>query len=362
MINSKSVLDLIGDIYESSINFDHWSVVIEKLAAFSRSKSAVLVIHDREMKQLNYLHSYGISKPVLALQNSPLGRLDPGLKVMRTQPPGKAMNMYRLDDREKVPPVVHALLSRLTDLYYFGGVNCFNDEHWHVGIGLHRTRHEGEFEPGMLELLEDLVPHFQRALRIQKEFTRLQLRQQMLQLELDRNVIGVVILGEEADPLYINPLAKRILEHHRAIKVCNNSLCAYKKDDDEQLQQAIRAALTSPDTPDQGQAIGLNHPEHATPLALLVVPTTPGHFAELSMVGHPKVAVYLTDPEQPLPIAIDTLMNVYSLTEREAKVAIAIANGRDVSEIAEMHHVSVQTVRSQLKNIFSKTGVNRRLT
>lgn len=80
------------------------------------------------------------------------------------------------------------------------------------------------------------------------------------------------------------------------------------------------------------------------------------------MVGHPKVAVYLTDPERPVPIAIDTLMNVYSLTEREAKVAIAIANGRDVSEIAEMHHVSVQTVRSQLKNIFSKTGVNRRLT
>ncbi|NIR95689.1 MAG: hypothetical protein GWO08_19225, partial [Gammaproteobacteria bacterium] len=252
MINSKSVLNLIGDVYESSINPDHWKVVMEKLAAITRSRSAVLVIHDTEVKQLSYLHAYGLPKLLVNLFNTPMGSIDPGLKIMRQQPAGKAVNMFQLDDRINVPIMFKAVFTRFSDVFYFGGINFFNDKSWHAGIGLHRVRQEGAFEPEMLELLEDLVPHFQRALRIQKEFTRLQLRQQMLQLELDRNVIGVVILGEEADPLYINPLAKRILERHRAIKMCNNSLCAYNRDDDEQLQQAIRSALTSPATPDQG--------------------------------------------------------------------------------------------------------------
>ncbi len=360
--NYKSVLDLIGDIYESSINPYHWSVVLEKLTAITQSRSAVLVIHDREVKQLSYLHSYGIRKPVIALHNTPLGRFDPGLKVMRAQPQGKAVNMYSLDDRDKVPRLIYELFTRLTELFHFGGVNCFNNEHWHAGIGLHRTRKEGKFEPEILELLENLVPHFQRALRIQKEFTRLQIRQQTLQSELDRHIIGLILLDELGKPLYINPMAKRILERHGAIDLRSNGLRAYIKHEDEQLHQAImRATATSPGTIYQGQSMGLSHPDHHKPLALLVVPSAANQSAEWSSMSHSQVAVYLTDPEEPVPIAHDALMDIYGLSEREAKVAVAIANGREVSEIADMHHVSVQTVRSHLKSIFSKTGVNRQV-
>jgi DNA-binding CsgD family transcriptional regulator/PAS domain-containing protein len=349
--NYQAVLNLIGEIYECSIDAAHWPVVMEQLAAITRAKSAVLVIHDREVEQLSFLHAYGVPRLGLALLNSPLGALDPGVRVMRNQTPGKARNMYRLDDPEKVPRLFYALVSRLTDLHYFGGVNCFNDEHWHVGIGLHRTREEGEFEPQMLALLEDLVPHFQRALRIQKAFARLQARQQALHAELDRHIIGLLLLDAEGRPRYSNPMAERILEHHPAVELRHGRLHAYGRKEDAQLQQALVAVRHPASGSDQrGHACGLTHPDHPMPLALLVLPHASG-----------GVAVYLTDPEHTVSLAHDALMSVYGLTEKEARVAVAIANGKELGEIAELHHVSIQTVRSQLKSIFRKTGVNRQV-
>lgn len=49
----------------------------------------------------------------------------------------------------------------------------------------------------------------------------------------------------------------------------------------------------------------------------------------------------------------------YGLTEAEAKLAIAIADGTTVAGYAEETGLSQWTVRTQLKTVFQKTGVKR---
>jgi DNA-binding CsgD family transcriptional regulator len=49
----------------------------------------------------------------------------------------------------------------------------------------------------------------------------------------------------------------------------------------------------------------------------------------------------------------------FGLTEREARVAMHLAGGGSIADYALRYGVSEQTVRSQLKAIFAKTGVNR---
>lgn len=49
----------------------------------------------------------------------------------------------------------------------------------------------------------------------------------------------------------------------------------------------------------------------------------------------------------------------FGLTPKETQVALHLAAGGSVSEYAEQHNLSEQTVRTQLKAIFAKTGVNR---
>ena len=57
--------------------------------------------------------------------------------------------------------------------------------------------------------------------------------------------------------------------------------------------------------------------------------------------------------------SIDSLVSVYNLTPSEAQVAISLANGHSIDEIASASHHSAHTIRSQLKSVFRKTGVSR---
>lgn len=47
----------------------------------------------------------------------------------------------------------------------------------------------------------------------------------------------------------------------------------------------------------------------------------------------------------------------FDLSPAEAQIALAISNGASLHTIAAVRGASIQTVRSQLKAIFRKTGV-----
>jgi DNA-binding CsgD family transcriptional regulator len=49
------------------------------------------------------------------------------------------------------------------------------------------------------------------------------------------------------------------------------------------------------------------------------------------------------------------------LSAREGDVAQAVARGRTNREIADMHGISVQTVKNHLTSAFLKVGVSNRL-
>ena len=51
----------------------------------------------------------------------------------------------------------------------------------------------------------------------------------------------------------------------------------------------------------------------------------------------------------------------FSLTPAETRLALAIAEGKSLSALAEQNDVSLHTVRNQLKSVFAKTGVSRQL-
>jgi len=49
----------------------------------------------------------------------------------------------------------------------------------------------------------------------------------------------------------------------------------------------------------------------------------------------------------------------FDLTPAEARVAVALARGASVADIAARHAVSTHTVRSQVKSVLFKTGTGR---
>jgi DNA-binding CsgD family transcriptional regulator len=70
--------------------------------------------------------------------------------------------------------------------------------------------------------------------------------------------------------------------------------------------------------------------------------------------------VLLLDLEGDIQVPPNVLQNLFQLTLAEAKIAVRVASGSDISEIALLYGVSVGTIRNHIKKIYAKTGVSRR--
>ncbi|MCW8060446.1 helix-turn-helix transcriptional regulator [Agrobacterium tumefaciens] len=55
---------------------------------------------------------------------------------------------------------------------------------------------------------------------------------------------------------------------------------------------------------------------------------------------------------------IDQFTSIYGLTRAEKRALSGIVNGKSVIQIADEAHLSPETIRTQLKSLYSKTGVN----
>jgi DNA-binding CsgD family transcriptional regulator len=56
---------------------------------------------------------------------------------------------------------------------------------------------------------------------------------------------------------------------------------------------------------------------------------------------------------------LQLLQSLFSLTKAEAEVADSLRSGLNIAAIPGMRKVSVETVRSQLKSLMSKTKIRR---
>jgi len=117
-----------------------------------------------------------------------------------------------------------------------------------------------------------------------------------------------------------------------------------------------------------------NLPDKIAEAAGKTVAEAAGIYAELypSIVERLRAAAASSNPEIRKRMAVlakaaaerearrrQRLMQMFGLTQTEARLAAHLADGGSVQGYAEIFEVSVATVRSQLKAVFAKANVNR---
>jgi DNA-binding CsgD family transcriptional regulator len=74
----------------------------------------------------------------------------------------------------------------------------------------------------------------------------------------------------------------------------------------------------------------------------------------------PEVIAFLTDTQRPLQVDTDLLLRTYGLTPGEARVAIAATAAGSVDDLAGALSLGSNTVKTHLKSVYAKTGVQSR--
>ena len=169
---------------------------------------------------------------------------------------------------------------------------------------------------------------------------------------LDRLDRGVVLLDARGRIVDANSHALQVIRNCKGIRLRAGRLAFTDPDLDEQMQQALashgsaqrsgRAVLAS-----RVRCVGSDQ------YRIVVRPVPPD-------ADERKVAFFalLYAPNRLHGISVEVLRQMYGLTPAQAAVARSLFAGRSVEETANELDLSLNTVRTHLKQIFTKCEVN----
>lgn len=247
----------------------------------------------------------------------------------------------------------HAEYVNRFDLRHFAGMVISGNAATGLAFSLERVDHQGAFSAFELDVLRRLVPHIQGAGRL-----ALKLANSRHEGALDAFAAfdcGAVLLDWQGRVTRINSKAEGMLGPWLVIR--NGVLSATDRDCDAALQRMI-GVITSKWQREVTETVDLVAVPRP-PARPLVMHGAPLARSATDLFQQAKAVIWIVDPyANPLPWE-PVLRQAFGCTKAEASVAVALAQGRDIDEIAHMRGVSLGTIRAQIKGIFAKTNTRR---
>lgn len=216
-----------------------------------------------------------------------------------------------------------------------------------------RSRAGGGFSDAQADGLRALLPHVGMALEMGHRLASGERRQAGWFALLERMSQGVILCGEGCDPTFINRQGLAVLAQMDGLDLTAGGLAGSNPVVTRQISEAI-AAVSRGEV--QGRRLALRRPSGRLPLMLNVLPVW-RLGAQAGMDTRSSVAVFIQEPDAPAPIRAEVVADVFRLTTREAQIAVHLAGGLSPAEISVALGLTISTVRSHLKQIFSKMGV-----
>lgn len=175
---------------------------------------------------------------------------------------------------------------------------------------------------------------------------------------LDRLSFALFALDADARVLSANVAAQRVLAARDALDLVQGTLRALRVRDELRLRALLDAAIARGEAlPLAQSSLALERASGAAPYLLqAVAAAAPAGAADAAL---PRVWLLVADPLQAPRPTVATLMQAWSLTQAEAELALALADGQTVTEHAHRRGISVGTARRHLERTLRKMRVGR---
>jgi len=176
---------------------------------------------------------------------------------------------------------------------------------------------------------------------------------------LDALVVGVVIVDRTGRILFANRSAYAIGKRNDGLSLGSLGLCCGRTVDTRELRRKIHAAATIADINLRAVPASMVVPR-SHGLRPYVVTVAPLRGAALDMLGSRGTAVlFITDPNLEPRRPSEILEQIYGLTPAEVRLAVALGAGKTLDDLVTAFGVAKTTLRTQLLQVFRKTGTSR---
>ncbi len=249
------------------------------------------------------------------------------------------------------------------DMGFMRKVGCkLNDNLcWTDNIAFQFPAHMQTIPDESMQRMQSLLPHAAKSVELWRTFSILKSQYKAVLSALDHVRVGLCIAEPGGTIIVSNDEANRIFDLGSSISLGSDKLIHCRS---STAEDSIRRAINSSCATSSGnaslaeafQVVGSNTDRQIS------VEVAPLRDSGAEIASHFNGAlITLIDISADLDIDCHKLATAYRLTSTEAEVCQLLVKGSSVIDIAEIRNVKPDTIKTQLKAIYRKTGCKSRV-
>ena len=229
-----------------------------------------------------------------------------------------------------------------------------------LSLTLVRPAAMSDFGEADAQLARAVGPHILGALKLRHQFALARSGAMML----DRFDQAVVLLSGTGHVVHMNSEAERLIHEHDGLIIERGELRGGYPADTQRLRQLIgEADRAARGASLQGrQTLRLTRPSGRAEMIVRALPVAPVVASTFGAGELATIGLFIHDPERREEPVEELIRDGLGLSQAEAAVAARVWEGDSVSEAAAQLGLSPNTVKTHLKSVFEKTGVDRQST
>jgi DNA-binding CsgD family transcriptional regulator len=358
-----AVDDLVLSIYRAAETPLAWNECLERIRIALNGTGISLMHHDAAVVQRSVAAYRGFDDDSFDRYRQYYHRIDPwGLALQRLDLTSGRI----IDGRSVVSPDEVKRGEYYTDFgrqigsaqSLFGAIE--SEENRTALIIIARSFEQPEFDAADQLLLQQIMPHLRQAFRLHRRITGAEGLRATSCEALDRLAIGVVLVDRRGRPIFVNAAAYRLAACRDGLVIERDIVRAADAVSARRLAAAIARAIGPVGevcVSDGESAFIIEGKTTGTAFRTVVLPVGRSEDALGFEVGA-AAAIFIGDPDQQSIDGPSRLVALFGLTAGEARVALRIANGESLTDIAATLNLTVGTVRWYAKQILQKAGVS----
>jgi DNA-binding CsgD family transcriptional regulator len=359
------VLRALPDIYDAALKPELWKKALDNLVQILQTRSVIIMAYDLADQPFNmqaWSSLYTLDE--IREYTEKFSQYEQEISdYLNNCPPrfmGKDVDIWPNIENERDRPDLKFLRERF-GIVARGGARLNTHGAWKDFITVQLGREWKEVPDEFWKMLELTVPHLSKAVEIGRTFSVLRLRYQAVLAALDKVGIGMCIATGNGWIAVSNEEARRILSDRDGLSFSREGyLMARSEDVTARLKAAIHATAQTASGEGIDDEISMTCPRISgkTPFLIVVSPLRDSN-SELEPHFSGSL-ICIIDPDETAEFSIDGLARIFGLSVAETGVCEALIHGGTVKVIADQRGVSPETVRSQVRSIYSKTNVSSR--
>lgn len=341
--------ELVDLIYAALLGESSWSTFMERLTGRPGDGWTAFVSHDARIGEGMLGHYFGCDDALVHDYESHYAAVNPWAPQCVTRAAGRAVTGNELVTRDQfVRTEFYNDFFRTHDTQDGSGITILKEADRAMMLSVMTADADPSANSRMAETLAYLYPHLRRA----ADYYRRE-RDGTDSLGFGANLfeaidVGAVVVGQDSRPKSISGSAARMIASSREFDITPIGRFRILNDDaDEALVRML----------------GYNHVgPHSADFMLADVKVTLVRMKKerISWYFEGPTVVALIEPFNRIAQAFDPdwFSEKFGLTRAELRALIGIMDGKSAQAIAAEAGVSRETIRTQIKSLYLKTGVN----